>query len=95
MKDTSGNHKMKSTITVNEKEITNPILKSLIAFVTIIFSLILVLVIVFVVLPFAGVLTGLSIGVSGIIIIAAGLGILIYLIFKSLISKVLTFLIKK
>ena len=95
MKDTSGNHKMKSTITVNGKEITNPILKSLITFVTILFSLILVLIIVFVVLPFAGVLTGLSISVSGIIIIAAGLGILIYLIFKSLISKVLTFLIKK
>ena len=86
---------MKSTITVNGKEITNPILKSLIAFVTILFSLILVLIIVFVVIPFTGVLTGLSISVSGIIIIAAGLGLLIYLIFKSLISKVLTFLIKK
>ena len=85
---------MKSTITVNEKEITNPILKSLIAFVTIIFSLILVLIIVFVVIPFTGVLTGLSISVSGIIIIAAGLGLLIYFIFKSLISKVLTSLTK-
>jgi len=77
---------MKTNVSIDGKEITNPILKYSIAFIAIIVSLFFVFFILLVILPAAGVIAGVSISASALILLAAGLGILLYLTFKSVFS---------
>jgi len=82
--------RMAAHIVINGREVTNPLAKAAIGTGVVLFSGLIAAAVIFIVLPLAGIVVTLSIGLVGVVLVALGVGIPILLLGGTILGALLT-----